>query len=87
MSQDSSRIEWDLRRAARRPMARQHIRLMIRGRSPVDVVRHLLLQHLLLDRRDLDHLEMTPGTTPLAASLSALACRPPANTRGAREGG
>jgi hypothetical protein len=66
---------------------RQHIRLMIRGRSPVDVVRHPLLQHLLLDRRDLDDLEMTPATTPLAASLSALACRPPTNTRGAREGG
>ena len=75
------------RRAAHRRIVRQHIRLKIRGRSPADVAQRLLLQHLLLHRRDLDLLEMTPATTPLRASLSALACRPPTNTRGAREGG
>ena len=55
------------------------------GGASGGVAQHLLLQHLLLHRRDLDLLEMTPGTTPLATSLSALACRPPANTRGARD--
>ena len=75
------------RGATHRRMARQRIRLKIRGRSPADVAQLLLPQHLVLHRRDLDHLEKTPATTPLAASLSALACAPTANTRRAREGG
>ena len=65
----------------------QQFRLKIRGRSPADVAQRLLLQHLNLNRRDVDRLEKTPATTSLAASLSALSCKPPANTRRAREGG
>ena len=45
------------------------------------------IQHLDLHRHDLDHLEKTPATTSLAASLSALDYQPPANTRRARQGG
>ena len=52
-----------------------------------DVAQLLLLQHLDLNRRDVDHLEKTPATTSLAASLSALACKPPANTLHARQVG
>ena len=75
------------RRAAHRRIVRQQIRLKIRGRSSAGVVRRLLLQHLDLNRHDVDHLEKTPATTSLAASLSALACEQPTNTRRARQGG
>ena len=74
-------------RAAHRRIYRQRIRLKIRGRSPADVAQLLLPQHLDLNRHDVDHLEKTPATTSLAASLSALACKPPANTRRAHQGG
>ena len=75
------------RRVAHCRIVRQHIRLKIPGRSPADVAQLLLPQHLVLHRCDLDHLEKTPATTSLAASLSALSCAPPANTRRTREGG
>ena len=75
------------RRVAHCQIVRQRIRLKIRGRSPADVAQHLLLQHLDINRRDVDRLEKTPATTSLAASLSALACKPPANTSRARQGG
>ena len=75
------------RQAAHRRIDRQHIRLKIRGRSPTGVAQLLLLQHLDLNRRDVDRLEKSPATTSLAAALSALACQPPANTRRARQGG
>ena len=52
-------------------MARQHIRLKNRGRSPADVAQHLLHQHLVLRSRDLDELEKTPATTPRPPSVSA----------------
>ena len=75
------------RRVAHCQIVRQRILLKIAGRSPADVAQRLLLQHFDLHRRDVDPLEKTPATTPLAASLSALSCKPPANTRRAREVG
>ena len=52
-------------------MVRQRIRLKIPGRSPADVVQHLLHQHLVARRRDLGDLEKTAATTSRPPSVSA----------------
>jgi hypothetical protein len=50
------------------------------------VAQHLLLQYLVVLRRDVGGLEKTPSKTPLALSVLALTCAPSANTTRTRAG-